>query len=414
VTFNPLPGEAGNYEIAAAHPGIGEPTVQDAFTLVGIRIETPGAMRVVEGQSAASGTRIQNLSGVPVTGLTVETTEVPPGLTVTPSLGSTTLAGNGSVDVAYGVAVADGTTTGGMVRFRVTGSGGITGTFEVPVIVEPLRPNLVAVPGSLERGMRRGVQTTVQFDLVNRGGRPTGPLRLLLPPLSWMRVAAGGEVNDLWPGETNPVTVVLTPPADLPLGPYTGSFYAQAEQVGVNVPFTFRAMSEALGTLRVEAVDEFTYYAEGEPRVAGATVVVLDAVTGSEVARQATGANGMAEFAGLREDYYRVEVTADGHGSYRGTHLVDAARTTAVTAFLPRQTVRYRWTVEPIQVEDRTKIVNALGNIAMLALARGEYDISARLAGACAAQREWLRCSACRWRRSSSSSPWWACPWPRR
>jgi hypothetical protein len=356
VTFHPLPGEAGNYEIAAAHPGISEPTVQDAFTLVGIRIETPGAMRVVEGQSAASGTRIQNLSGVPVTGLTVETTEVPPGLTVTPSLGSTTLAGNGSVDVAYGVAVADGTTTGGMVRFRVTGSGGITGTFEVPVIVEPLRPNLVAVPGSLERGMRRGVQTTVQFDLVNRGGRPTGPLRLLLPPLSWMRVAAGGEVNDLWPGETNPVTVVLTPPADLPLGPYTGSFYAQAEQVGVNVPFTFRAMSEALGTLRVEAVDEFTYYAEGEPRVAGATVVVLDAVTGSEVARQATGANGMAEFAGLREDYYRVEVTADGHGSYRGTHLVDAARTTAVTAFLPRQTVRYRWTVEPIQVEDRTKI----------------------------------------------------------
>ena len=38
-------------------------------------------------------------------------------------------------------------------------------------------------------------------------------------------------------------------------------------------------------------------------------------------------------------------------------------------------------------MEDRTKIVNALGNIAMLALARGEYDISARLAGACAAQR---------------------------
>jgi len=192
VTFNPLPGEAGNYEIAAAHPGVSEPATQDAFTLVGIRIDTAGAMRVIEGQSAASGTRVQNLSDVPVTGLTVETTEVPPGLTVTPSLGSTTLAGNGSVDVAYGVAVADGTTTGGMVRFRVAGSGGITGTFEVPVVVEALRPNLVAIPGSLERGMRRGVQTTVQFDLVNRGGRPTGPLKLLIPPLSWMRVAAGG------------------------------------------------------------------------------------------------------------------------------------------------------------------------------------------------------------------------------
>ena len=356
VTFNPLPGEAGNYEIAAAHPGVSDPAAQDGFTLVGIRIDTAGAMRVIEGQSAASGTRVQNLSDVPVNGLTVETTEVPAGLTVTPSLGSTTLAGNGSVDVAYGVAVADGTTTGGMVRFRVSGSGGITGTFEVPVIVEALRPNLVAIPGSLERGMRRGAQTTVQFDLVNQGGRPTGPLKLLVPPLSWMRVAAGGDVDNLLPGETNPVTVVLTPPATLPLGPYTGSFYAQAEQVGLNVPFAFRAMSEAQGTLRIEAVDEFTYYAEGEPRVAGATVVVSDAVTGAEVARRTTGANGIAEFVDLREDYYRVEVTADGHGSFRATQLVAAGRTTDVTAFLPRQTVRYRWTVEPIQVEDRTRI----------------------------------------------------------
>ncbi len=356
VTFNPLPGEAGNYEVAAAHPGVSEPAAQDAFTLLGIRIDAPGAMRVVEASSAVSGVRIYNLSDVPVAGFGVEATTVPGGLTVTPSVGSDVIAGNGWVDVAYAVAVADGTTSGGMVRFRVSGGGGITGTFEVPVIVDALRPSLVAVPGAVEQGMRRGAQTTVRFDLVNLGGRPTGPLRVLTPPLPWMRVAAGGDVSDLRPGETNPVTVVLTPPPELPLGPYGGSFFVQGEQASVNVPFNFRALSESLGNLRVEAVDEFTYYAEGEPRVAGATVVVLDAVTGAEVARAATGTNGIAQFDDLREDYYRVEVTADGHGSFRATHLVEAAKTKDVTAFLPRQTVRYRWTVEPIQVEERTRI----------------------------------------------------------
>ncbi len=356
LNFNPLPGEAGNYSIAAAHPGDGEPSPQDQFTLIGFKVNPVGPMAIIEGESAASSTVIENLSDVPLPGLAVELVSVPPGVTVTPTLGANELPGNGQVTLAYGVAVANGITTGGLVRFRISTASGLSEDVELPVIVNALRPVLVATPSSLETGMRRGTQTTLRFDIINRGGRGTGPLRLLAPPLPWLTIAAGAEIPDLAPGATNPVTLVLTPAADLPLGPYAGSLFAQGEQGSVTIPFNFRALSDANGDLLVEAVDEFTYYAEGEPRVNGATVVVFDAITGTEVARKTTGIDGLALFQNLREDYYRVEVSAPDHGSYRGTHLVEAGKKADALAFLPRQTVRYRWTVEPIQIEDRTQI----------------------------------------------------------
>ena len=58
----------------------------------------------------------------------------------------------------------------------------------------------------------------------------------------------------------------------------------------------------------------------------------------------------------LTEAHYRVEVSAPDHGAHNEILLVEAARTNEVLAFLPRQTVKYFWTVEPTQIEDRTRL----------------------------------------------------------
>jgi hypothetical protein len=72
-----------------------------------------------------------------------------------------------------------------------------------------------------------------------------------------------------------------TPPADLPLGEYTGQLGINGIGISLAVPFSFRALSEAKGDLSIVVEDEYTYFAEGNPLVAGATVQVFDAVDGS-------------------------------------------------------------------------------------------------------------------------------------
>jgi hypothetical protein len=111
----------------------------------------------------------------------------------------------------------------------------------------------------------------IEFEVTN-GGRPTGPLSVALPNVPWMAVVTDNPMPSLEPGASATVGLALTPAADLVLGPYNGHLYVGNNEVGVNVPFQIRATSDDAGDLKVIVVDEFTYYAEGSPKVEGATV----------------------------------------------------------------------------------------------------------------------------------------------
>jgi hypothetical protein len=135
---------------------------------------------------------------------------------------------------------------------------------------------------------------------------------------------------------------------------FKGNLAVNAVGVGLSVPFQFRILSEARGDLKVTAVDEFTYYAAGAPPVSNATVVVRDTISRAVVTNGVTDLLGQLFVPQLMEGYYDIEVSADRHNSYRGTHLVLSGTTNEVSTFISRQTVRYTWTVERIEIEDRS------------------------------------------------------------
>ena len=359
TTWQPLPGEAGFYQIFATHPGVSSVPVQDEFRLVGMRAAPATAsFTVVEGATKSGSVTIENLSDLPLTGLAVALVSAPAGLTVTAELASgNSLAGVAKTALIYSVSPATPQAFGN-VTLRVTSTEGASVDVSLAVSVEPLRPRLVATPGTLVAGMVRGRQRIVEFKLANEGGIPTGPITVALPSAPWLSLATTNPLPPLAPGETNATTValMLTPAVDQTLGAYTGSLALNSSNASLTVPFNFRALSEAKGDLLITAVDELTYYAEGAPNLAGASVSVRDAVTGASVASGVTDANGQFFVAQLPEAYYELELTADKHTTYRGTQLVQAGQTNEVTAFLSRQTVTYTWTVEPIQIEDRYKI----------------------------------------------------------
>ncbi|HKQ36689.1 MAG TPA: CARDB domain-containing protein, partial [Verrucomicrobiae bacterium] len=356
AVWQPLPAEAGLYEIGAAHPGEADAPRQDSFTLIGFRA-SPGETFITLSEESRTTNQItlQNLSPLPLTGLTATILEQPTNLDVelnTPG----SIPGGGSATITYTVSSHDASVPRTIVPIRLTVSEGLTNDIFLYVTVEALRPRLIALPDALEAGMKRGAQRFVEFSIANLGGSNTGPLTVLAPNISWLRIASTNPLPALAPGQTNRISLQLLPESSLPLGDYPGALVVSDGSAFVNVPFKFRALSDERGDLLITAVDEYTYYAAGSPNLSNATVLVRDALSGAVVTNGITGPDGTFFVPQVLEGFYEIQVDADKHVGYRDTKLLVAGLTNNIQTFLSRQMVQYRWTVLPTQVEDRTRI----------------------------------------------------------
>jgi len=357
TTFQPLANEAGNYQVWAAAPGVSAGTAQDSFSLLGISASPATAsLRIAEGSSGSTSVTLQNQSEAPLHGLTATVSNSASGLSATVKLSDTTLQGSGTVELDCGFTAASGA-AGGAVWVTIGSLEGATITVAIGVGVDPLRPVLTAYPGALAAGMVGGLQTTVGFDVVNTGTVASGPITVSLPTASWMQLATVNPLPALAPGQTNHVTLLLVPAADLQLGPYTGSLSLTCNDAGSSVPFSFRCLTEAKGDLVVVAQDDYTYFAAGFPNLAGATATVLDSYSHAVVTNGVTDTNGLFIAGQLPEGYYEIKASAPRHSGYDATQLLLAGQTNPVTAFLSLQTVQYVWSVVPTQIPDQTRIV---------------------------------------------------------
>ncbi len=357
TTFTPLPGDGGLFQFFATHPGTDTAPIQDSVKVYGLGSEPASLdLRLSENSSQPGIFTITNLTDLPLTGLQATVTGAPAGITFTPTLAASNLPGSGAVALNYTIA-----TTGPLARTAFTVS--LTSTegaaLQIPVAIAVVAdtPQLVAEPAELVAGMLRGQQHISTFTIRNTGSAATGPVNLLLPPgAPWMRAATSLPVPPLAPGASVPMTIQLTPPADLPLQEYSGNLVATDGAIFLSIPYRFRALSDQMGQLIVRTEDEYTYYASGNPPLAGATVRVIDALTRLTVGTLVSDANGIADFGPLREGYYEIEATAGQHATYRATHLIQPGTPNNIQAFLSRETVSYTWTVVPIQIEDRYKV----------------------------------------------------------
>lgn len=356
TTFRPLPGEAGDYTIGAAHPGDPDAPVQDSFRLLGMEFapaQLDFDLRALSSQGRA--TVLRNLSEGPLTGLTSVIEGLPDSLAVEIELPAS-LAGGEEVPLNVAVLSEVDETIGGTAVLRVLSVEGTVATLRLNIQTRSLAPVLAATPSNLTGAMLRGDQTAVHFEIRNDGGRATGPLNVLLPAVPWMAMANPSPLPPLNPGETASLSLLLTPAADQPLTIYPGHLVVTDGEAGVTVPFSFAAVSDALATLQVEAVDEYTYYAEGSPRVIGARVEVFNKLTGVKVTERVTGTDGRVAFEDLPEGYYEVRASAADHNDFTGTVLVTAGGENELQAFLVRQAVKYYFTVEEVDLEERTRI----------------------------------------------------------
>ena len=357
TVFTPLPTEAGFYTIAAVAPGIANAPAQDQFTILGATLNpTPLAVTVTEGSNISVPVTVQNLSEVPLTGLTASVDGLAPNLSANAGHTTNYLAGQGTVILNIVISAINSSVRQSSFTVHLATAEGVTLDLPVNVTVTPLVAQLSTAPTQLAAAMLRGAQTILQFSVMNLGGAASGPLTISVPAVSWMSVASTNPLPSLNPGESNIVTLVLTPAADLVLGPYTGALTVSGSGIGLTVPFAFNCVSDAHGSLLLSSVDEFTFFASGSPPLTNVSVTLIEPFSRSIVATGITDTAGQLLLPGVMEGTYELNAAADQHAPFKGSATVTAGRTNQVEMFLSRQTVSYVWTVVPTQVQDVTHI----------------------------------------------------------
>jgi uncharacterized membrane protein len=227
-------------------------------------------------------------------------------------------------------------------------------TFDITVI--PRRPSLVVNPGYLETGILRGQQRIVRCEITNNGGAPANNLAVLMPDVSWIKLVSPQNIGTLAVGAKAGIEISLNPPADMGLGAYTGSFVvSDGANVSLNIGFRITITSDAKGGLKITAKDEFSYFADTHPNVEKATVIVTD-MSGNKVAEGVTDATGIFQVQSINEGRYNLEVRADKHGSFHSSIEIVPGVVKEVEAFMQRQLVSYKWSVVPVQIEDKYKV----------------------------------------------------------
>ena len=196
----------------------------------------------------------------------------------------------------------------------------------------------------------------MEFTIRNDGGAETGPLTVSLPQVPWLSTGIAEPMASLEPDASTKVVLILSPTADMPLGEYNGQIGINGTSCSLIVPVSFRLLSDAVGDLVVTVTDEYTYYAEGSPKVAGAEITLTDAIDGQVVRTGSSDGEGRFGAAGLREGYYTLRVNAEAHAKYEATVLIEAGNTRLVNVFIARELVTYTWSVVPSSIEGSTQV----------------------------------------------------------
>jgi subtilase family serine protease len=313
--FTPLPNEAGDYQISAAHPGVSNPPSQDSFTLVGMRVLPAWTWHeVVVGQSVTQTMELKNLSGVDLTDVQFTVLDAPGNITVT------------VIPPAFDLVPGRATRK---FPVRDLGQRPVHDASQPEAARDhgrgPVARNTICVAGESSRGpagrsavaaQRHAAQPSDAGGIRDpqRRGRRDRSDRRPAAPDGMAPFGLGGRAAVAGARGTTKVSLVLNPAADLPLGPYPGNLVLRSANANpLSIPFTFTAISDATGDLQVTVVNEHTYYAEGSPKVADARVSLVDPFSGTVMLTGETDASGGLTLSDVPEGPYELRVSADGH-----------------------------------------------------------------------------------------------------
>lgn len=365
LTFEPMVGEAGLFDVFCDHPAVLEnPALpQDSFVLHHLAV-TPLelAKGLVTGDVQRVSLGIENPGAQPLTGITFTPVGLPAHLALQNLTVPTSLAAGASDVITFElVALLDDPTPGPDtwtidLGFDLAGVPTVTTSVPVTVWVTPGQPDLDAVGLSAVAQVAAGGATQVRFHIVNTGGAPLTNASLVLDTPASLGLgcatsapfvlAVPSALGAIAPGEARLVAfdVVAGVCADLGLGAQVPGFTVQviANEGAWSFPMTLQVVSSPTAGLLVRVEDANTWWNPGGvalggsgARVIGATVTLTDGL--GQATSLVTGSSGQVLFSGLPSGLYAAEVRAatGAHVPWRGVVELTAGAAPTLDVYLP-------------------------------------------------------------------------------
>lgn len=357
ANFEPIATESGYYKVNSGRVGNFSNAVHDEFNILGMAPVSSDLKFcvVAEGWSKTDSILIRNKSNMPLTNITVTPLITPEGCSVSAS--PLNLAGLGYNYLVYTI-TGSSVTVGNQyqeLKLKASSAEGAETQFSVWYYCTTPRGNLDIVPSMLTTTMTKGNSKIVDIMLTNGGTSPTGTITVELPNTDWMSVVGSDTIPSIPVNDTAYFSLRLSPAEDIALVPYSGSLVLHSERGDDKaLPYNITAVSEATGTILVDATDEYTWNTHNGfgPHLAGAHVTITGYYSLVTVAQGYTDEDGHFRAEDLPEGYYRVKVTADRHAEFTSNVSVMAGSVTRVDAFMQYQAVTYSWDVQPTEIED--------------------------------------------------------------
>lgn len=360
--FEPFSYESGHYIVGACYPGQGLTDEQDAFDILGMERATKDYLTWdLKKEDLKTGTiGIRNRSDVPLTNVTFEPLEVPDGFnlqidTIPELPGMQVEKFNFTI---WGTAITEGKNYI-EVPVRVSSDEGISFEFKAYYYCQALGSHLMSVPASINTSMTKGKTRYYDIEIINDGAGDTEQVTIDLPDdQEWMSLASPDTIENISSGDTITATLMFTPNGDIPLNtPLSGRIVVHnSNGDDLSIPYRTEVVSEEKGILRVDVVDEYSYFTDDAPHVQNAHVVVRHPYSGQIVAEGFTNADGIFVTDSLNEGSYRMTVEADKHEGYQNVIVIDPGRVNEQTVFLSFQAISYTWEVVPTEIEDEYEV----------------------------------------------------------
>jgi large repetitive protein len=361
VLFNPNSNESGHYSVGACFPGQKLNDEQDEFDIPGIaRISSANIIWDMKlGQTLTGKIAIRNTSEATLNYVTIIPENLPAGCELTFDT-IVSLAGNETKEFSF-ILKATELTVGKdyeKIDFTVSSAENATLKFPAYYYCQALQAKLKIDPVSLNTTMTKGKSRIYTLSLYNNGAGESGTVTISLPKVDWMTLLSPSVYDNIASQDTVQVLISLEPTDETPLNtPISGGIAINCVNGdGVLLPYRIEAVSEETGGLRVDVIDEYTYYTEEKPHVKNARVVVRHPFSGKVVAEGFTGTDGIFFVENLPEGAYRMTVEAEKHDGFQTTIIIDPGRTNEQTVFLSFQAISYSWEVVPTEIEDQYEI----------------------------------------------------------
>ncbi|RYF84797.1 MAG: carboxypeptidase regulatory-like domain-containing protein, partial [Chitinophagaceae bacterium] len=361
--FVPMVKEYGHYTVGASFPGMNLTDEQDAFDILGVKLNDGNlpSFLVKLGETLTGTMKVQNLSNKALTNLSLKPRTLPNGAVVSfDTLAN--LAGNATANFHYkvsGTALTGGSNYQVGVLQAVANEGNIQDqNFDYYCKAQNAQLQADISKIDVKLSQAKGEQI-VEFRVVNRGSGASGEVTVQLPQVNWLRSITPKVLSSLSTGDTAIVIVKFLALAEVPFEyPLKGSIAINcANGNGIAVPFTFEKVSTSTGVARITVTDQFSYYAQGGPKVEGAHVIIKNYFTGVVYAEGMSNTAGQfITQGGIPEGKHRVVVEKDKHQSYDGTITINPGDSVDKEVFLNYQAITFNWSVVPTTVQDQYDI----------------------------------------------------------